>query len=155
MRKIGLILFAAVTFAVAAGDPPGLVQWTSSELLGLDGQLAQKLSPQKVAHQPLRDFGTHSATMVHRQGDGEAEVHEKVSDVFIVRSGEGTLVVGGKVIGGKNTEPGEIRGKSIQGGVSKKIAVGDIINIPVNTPHQTLVRPGQRITIFVVKVKAP
>ncbi len=63
-------------------------------------------------------------------------------------------MVGGKVIGGKSTGPGELRGTSIQGGVSKKLAAGDIVNIPVKTPHQTLVKAGQKITYFVVKVKA-
>ena len=57
-------------------------------------------------------------------------------------------------IGAKSTGPGELRGTSIQGGVCKTLAAGDIVNIPAKTPHQTLVKAGQKITYFVVKVKA-
>ena len=92
--------------------------------------------------------------MAHRETDGEAEIHEGLSDVFFVISGEATLVVGGKAIGLKTTGPGELRGTSIQGGVSKKLGAGDVVNIPPKTPHQTLVKAGQKITYFVVKVKA-
>ena len=154
MKKTGLLLLLLAGFAVAAGDPPGFTIWKSSDLKALEQQMVQKLGPTKGATQQLIDFGTHLTMMAHRQTDGEAEIHEGVTDVFYVLSGEATLVVGGKVIGGKSTGPDELRGTSIQGGVSKKLAAGDIVNIPVKTPHQTLVQAGQKITYFVVKVRA-
>jgi mannose-6-phosphate isomerase-like protein (cupin superfamily) len=154
MRRTGLFVLVLAGFAVAAGDPPGFTLWKASDLKAYEQQMVQKLGPQKAATQQLTDFGTHLTMMAHRQTDGEAEIHEGVSDVFYVISGEGTLVVGGKVIGAKSTGPGELRGTSIQGGVPKKLAAGDIVNIPAKTPHQTLVKAGQKITYFVVKVKA-
>ena len=154
MKKTGLFLVVLAGFVVAAGDPPGFTHWKAADLKAYEQQMVKKLGPTKGATQQLIDFGTHLTMMAHRQTDGEAEIHEGVTDVFYVLSGEGTLVVGGKVIGGKSTGPGELRGTSIQGGVSKKLAAGDIVNIPVRTPHQTLVKAGQQITYFVVKVKA-
>lgn len=154
MRRTGLFVLVLAGFAMAAGDPPGFTVWKASELKALEQQMEKKLGPTKAATQQFTDFGTHLTMMAHRQTDGEAEIHEGVTDVFYVLSGEATLVVGGTVIGAKSTGPGEIRGTSIQGGVSNKIAAGDIVNIPVKTPHQTLVKAGQKVTYFVVKVKA-
>jgi hypothetical protein len=71
-------------------------------------------------------------------------------DVIFVTSGEGTLVIGGTVVEPRTTAPGEIRGKSITGGVSKKMAVGDVFHIPVKVPHQMLV--PKSLTFEVVKV---
>jgi mannose-6-phosphate isomerase-like protein (cupin superfamily) len=153
VRQIGVVFLALAGFALAAGDPPGFALWTSSDLKGYEQQLIQKLGPQKAATQQFNDFGTHLVMMAHRQTDGEAEIHETNSDVFVVESGEATLVVGGNVVGARSTGPGEVRGKSIEGGVAKRIAAGDIVNIPPHTPHQTLVRAGQRVTYLVVKVK--
>jgi mannose-6-phosphate isomerase-like protein (cupin superfamily) len=153
MKIKGLLVLLLAGFAVAAGDPPGFKLWTPSDLKTYEKQMAQKLGPTKAATQQLIDFGTHLTMMAYRETDGEAEVHEGVSDIFYVISGDATLVVGGKAIGLKSTGPGELRGTSIQGGVSKKLAAGDIVNIPAKTPHQTLVKSGQKVTYFVVKVK--
>ena len=87
---------------------------------------------------------------VRRDGDGEAEVHETQVDVIFVKSGEATLVVGGTVVEPRTTAPGEIRGKSIKGGTSKKMAPGDVIHIPAKIPHQMLV--PKALTFEVVKV---
>lgn len=48
--------------------------------------------------------------VIHRESSGQAEWHEKQADLFIVESGEATLVVGGTVVDPKTTEPNEIRG---------------------------------------------
>ena len=52
--------------------------------------------------------------MAHREGSGEAELHETQADVFVVQSGEATLVIGGTVVDPKTTVPNEIRGPSIK-----------------------------------------
>jgi mannose-6-phosphate isomerase-like protein (cupin superfamily) len=88
--------------------------------------------------------------VIRREGDGEAEVHDKQVDVIFVTSGEGTLVIGGTIVEPRTTAPGEIRGKSITGGISKKMSVGDVFNIPVKIPHQMLV--PKLLTFEVLKV---
>ena len=154
MRKTGFLLIVLTGFALAAGVPPGFVQWTASDVKTVEQHLIQSLGSQQFDSQVLKDFGTHSVQMVYRTGSGEAEIHENLTDVMMVRSGEATLVVGGKAVGARSTAPGEIRGSSIEGGSSRKVAAGDIINIPANTPHQTLLAPGRQVTMLVLKVKA-
>ena len=91
--------------------------------------------------------------LAHREGDGEVEVHDKMADVFYVVSGEASLIVGGTVVGGHPTTPGEIRGTSITGGEKKMLGTGDAVHIPAKMPHQMLVANGKKITYFVVKVE--
>ena len=149
-----LILVFALSLPLAAAEPAGFADWSGPELKGSGKKLAPKMSPQKVATEQLGKWGNHSTMMAYRESDGEAEIHEKVTDIFIVQGGEAILIVGGKVIGGKSTAPGEIRGKSIQGGVKQKLAPGDVVHIPANTPHQTLLAPGSKsINYMIVKIE--
>ena len=152
MRHILSVLFAAALLSVTAAEPPGFVFWKSTDLKSYTEKLAPKVNEKKFANEQIASWGNHSAMMVYRKGDGEAEVHEKTVDVFVVQEGRGTLVIGGKVVGGKQTGPGEIRGASIQGGVNKPLAPGDVVHIPANIAHQVLVAPGAEITYLILKV---
>jgi mannose-6-phosphate isomerase-like protein (cupin superfamily) len=147
MRLVLLLLATALL----AKDPDGFDHWSSSELKAYGAKLAPKMNAQKSASQDLAAFGTHWFSVSHREGNGEAEVHEHVADVFVVESGQATLIIGGTVVNGRTTAPGEIRGASIQGGEQHKLAPGDIIHIPANTPHQLLV--SKKFTYFVMKVQ--
>jgi mannose-6-phosphate isomerase-like protein (cupin superfamily) len=154
MRKTAVVLCSFAGLVVAAGDPAGFVLLKSSDLKSIDKQLGQKLTPQKTATQQFDNFGSHSMLIAHMEGSGQAEIHENVTDVFIIQSGEANLTVGGKVLGGQTTAPGEVRGTSIEGGVTRRLGAGDIVNIPAGTPHHTQVEPGQKVSYFVVKVRA-
>ena len=151
MKIIALALLAAAA-ALPAGDPAGFMLWKGSDLRAMSKTLSPKINAQKIAGQPFGTFGNHNFAISHREGNGEAELHAVVNDVFIVESGEATLVVGGKVVNGKTTGPNEIRGSSISDGVTKKLAVGDVVHIPANTPHQLMVESGKHFTYFVIKI---
>ena len=105
----------------------------------------------KSGGEGIGNWGNHTAMVSRRTGDGEAEVHEQFVDIFIVQSGEGTLVLGGKVVGPKTTGPGEIRGASLEGGERYPMLPGAIAHIPANTPHQILVQ--KEFMAVIVKVK--
>ena len=74
--------------------------------------------------------------LAYREATGSAEVHEHEADIFVVESGEATIVTGGKLVDGHAQKPGEIRGTSIDGGERHPLAAGDIIHIPAGVPHQ-------------------
>jgi mannose-6-phosphate isomerase-like protein (cupin superfamily) len=151
MRSLALALLLAAA-ALPAGGPAGFELWRSGDLQSFQKRLSPKINAQKVATEALASFGNHSFLMAHREGDGEAELHETQNDVMVIESGEATLVVGGTVVAPKTTAPHEIRGPSIQGGEKRMLAAGDIVHIPVKTPHQMLVPSGKQITYFVVKI---
>jgi mannose-6-phosphate isomerase-like protein (cupin superfamily) len=151
MRLIVIALFTA-GFALPAGDPTGFSMWKASELKGFSKSLAPKMDEQKLASQVLTNFGNYTFQVAHREATGIAEFHATQADIFFVQSGEATLVVGGEVVDGKTTAPNEIRGPSIKNGVEKKLAAGDVVTIPVKTPHQLKLAPGKEFTYFVVKI---
>jgi mannose-6-phosphate isomerase-like protein (cupin superfamily) len=70
----------------------------------------------------------------------------------LIRSGEGAVLVGGKIVDGKPSGAGEVRGRAIEGGTRYPIAAGDILYIPANTVHQFFIEPGQSFTAMVVKI---
>jgi len=105
---------------------------------------------------PERHLGTErlidSMFVAYRNGNGEAELHEKLADLMLIHSGEGVVLIGGKMIEGKSSGPDEMRGKSIEGGTKYPIAAGDTLYIPANVVHQFIVEPGKGFTAMVVKV---
>src|SRR3979411_2262221 len=76
---------------------------------------------------------------------GVAAVHFKVSEIYHVMDGAGTLVTGGTMVNAKPSAAGGISvrledgpgasGTGIEGGVSRKIKAGDVVIIPAGVPH--------------------
>jgi glc operon protein GlcG len=85
-----------------------------------------------------------------RDGPGEAEVHEQDTDVFYVVKGTATFVAGGKLVDGKATGPGEVRGARLEGGEARQLAPGDVVVVPAGTPHWFQSVPGP-FEYYVVK----
>jgi mannose-6-phosphate isomerase-like protein (cupin superfamily) len=154
MRAFAIAILTAAAALPAGSGPAGFELWKSGDLQAFEQKLSPKMNAQKVATQPLGSYGNHNFLMAHREGSGEAELHETQADVMVVESGEATLVVGGTVVDPKTTAPHEIRGPSIKGGEKKSLAAGDVVHIPVKVPHQMLVESGKQITYFVVKIDA-
>jgi mannose-6-phosphate isomerase-like protein (cupin superfamily) len=150
MKKLLPLL---ILIPIFAADPPGFTLWKASDLKTEEKKLAGKMSDKHVASETLQTFGNHYTMLAHRDGDGEVEVHDKVADVFYIVSGEASLIVGGTVVGGHTSAPGETRGTSITGGEKKTLGAGDAVHIPAKVPHQMLVASGKKITYFVVKVE--
>lgn len=87
----------------------------------------------------------------HREKGGQAEIHDKETDVFYVYDGAATFVTGGAIIGGKSTKPGQHLGTGIKGGQTHQLKKGDVIVIPAGTPHWFKEVP-QSVSYYVVKV---
>ncbi len=99
--------------------------------------------------------GTGRNYMVHtsrRATPGQAEIHTRDTDIIYVLEGSATLVTGGTAVGAKETEADELRGSAIDGGVTRRIAKGDVITIPAGTPHWFKDVPGP-IAYYTVKVR--
>jgi mannose-6-phosphate isomerase-like protein (cupin superfamily) len=149
MKKVIVLLTLVPVFAA---DPAGFVIWKAHDLADFDKKLGPKMNDKKVATEQLSNFGNHSTMVAHREG--EAEVHDKMADLFVCQSGTATLIIGGTVPGGKVTATGETRGPSVQGGERKTLGPGDIVHIPAGVPHQLLVAKGTKFNYFVMKVES-
>jgi quercetin dioxygenase-like cupin family protein len=90
----------------------------------------------------------------HRDKAGQVEVHDHEMDVIYVIDGTATFVTGGKIVGGKNSRPGQWLGTDITGGATQKLVKGDVIVVPAGTPHWFKEVPST-ISYYVVKVIKP
>ena len=79
------------------------------------------------------------------------EIHANEGDLFYVIEGRSTQVLGGEVIGGKDTGPGQIRGSSIEGGQSYQLGKGDVMWVPAGMPHWFPEMP-EALSYLLVKV---
>ena len=153
--KIGLtmLLLTAIT-PLAAQE--GFVYWPAAKIKGYPAALKAKASAGKkgaVASEQLGNQGNFTFMVARRDQHGEPEVHANWNDIFIAQDGEATLLYGGKVEGGRETQPGETRGGKIVGGAAQKLAAGDMAVIPAGMPHQTNVDAGKSFTYMVIKVE--
>ena len=133
MKSIPLLLVLTSASALIAADPEGFAMYKGSEIAAR--AKATKLDEYKAGLDRVANWGNHALLIVRREGDGAVEIHETQVDVITVISGEGTLVIGGTVVDGKTTAPNEIRGKSVNGGIRKQMAVGDVFHIPAKVPR--------------------
>ena len=91
-----------------------------------------------------------------RHADGVPEQHDNIVDVVIVQSGEGALLLGGKMVNPKaGSGAGEYLGTGIDGAEQRPLGPGDIVHIPPKIPHSFLVPKGKHITYVLVKFPAP
>jgi mannose-6-phosphate isomerase-like protein (cupin superfamily) len=148
------VFVTAVAFtALVAQAAPGQVRvWKAAELTDRGNVLAQKLDAQKVASEVVATDGNRTFMVAHREGSGQAELHDKQADVMMISVGEVTMVYGGTIVDGKTTAPGETRGASIRGGTEVKLGPGDVLHIPARVAHQMKLEPGKKVTYFVTKV---
>ncbi len=70
-----------------------------------------------------------------RDKAGQVEVHENWTDIMYVMGGDATFVTGGKLMNGKTTAPGEIRGDDVEGGQTYHLQKGAFLVIPAGVPH--------------------
>jgi glc operon protein GlcG len=84
---------------------------------------------------PLLEVDGYKVHASRREKPGLVEVHEHETDVVYVLEGTATLVTGGRLVDPKVIAPGEIRATDVVGGETRRLAKGDVVIIPPNTPH--------------------
>jgi mannose-6-phosphate isomerase-like protein (cupin superfamily) len=100
---------------------------------------------------PLLENDAYKVHASRRETAGQAEVHERDTDLIYVLEGSATLVTGGRVVEGRSVAEGEVRGSAIEGGQAREIAAGDVVVVPNGVPHwfQSVRGP---VLYYVVKV---
>ena len=155
MRLLSLVtltLFAVPAFAQSKSD---VIYWPASTLGGYSATLKGRQGEKKTvsASEILSDLGNHKFEILRRDGSGAGELHHNWTDIFIVQSGEATILYGGSIEDAKDTGNGEIRGPKHVGGKSQKVSAGDILVMPPGVAHQTIVEPGKFFFTLIVKVQ--
>ena len=116
-----------------------------------DASSAPEIAPHVLVKYYVNTPG-YGALTVYRNAPAAAELHKGMMDLWYVVKGSGELVTGGSMVNGHETELGEVRAPSLEGGASRHIAPGDFVVIPANVPHWLRSLDGKEIIYLVVKV---
>jgi len=153
MKTIAWTCVAALlAFPVSAADPQGFALWRASDLKVHDAALSKHVGDDHSSRETLADYKSHRFRMLYRDADGNPEQHDAIIDIVFVQSGEGTLVLGGTMLGRRTTGPGESVGTRLDGGERHALGTGDIVHIPAGIPHSFLVPSGKHITYVLLKI---
>ena len=155
MKTAAWLCAAALLAApMSAADPPGFALWRAGDLERHDTALSTHIGEDHSSRETLADYKGHRFRMLYRDADGNPEQHDAIIDIVFVRSGEGTLVLGGTMIGRRATAAGESVGTRLEGGERHALGAGDIVHIPAGIPHSFLVPSGKHITYVLLKIPA-
>jgi quercetin dioxygenase-like cupin family protein len=156
MKAAARVVAALLMLAPALdAQPPQFGLWSAAELTRRDAALSTKVGADHSARETLADYGHHRFRFLYRDADGAPEQHDAIVDVVFVKSGEGTLQLGGEMIGRRaGSGAGEYLGTRLEGGARHPLGPGDVVHIPAGIPHAFLVPKGQHITYVLVKFPA-
>ena len=96
---------------------------------------SERKEGQPTVAEPMLELGSYDGHLEYRASVGNAAVHEKEAELFYVIDGSATLTTGGKLANEERTDAANLSGSAIEGGTPRKIAKGDWILVPENTPH--------------------
>ncbi len=120
--------------AQTASDPTSFAG--SADVRARIGSLEKTMKPgQGFAMAPLVQADGTSASLEYWKAPGKPAVHPDEAEYATVMAGSGTLVSGGTLVAPKLRFPGLVEGDRIEGGTTRKLAVGDVFLIPAGTPH--------------------
>ena len=145
------------------GRQGDVVYWSGESVTKAHTSLSAAADAGKPFNDP-RDYvvlpatPTHAYNFLHRRmsANGQppgVEYHQANTDIYFIVAGTGTVMTEGTI---ENREPipgrpGEDRGTLIKNGRGLKVKAGDVINMPPNTPHQSIPDP-KGFSYMLVKV---
>lgn len=117
--------------------------------------IGDSLAPAASRTAQLAQGAGYTYAVTHRDSTGGLELHAAWTDVFVIESGSATELSGGRMVGARESTPGEWRGGHAEGGTRAALHPGDVVVIPAGTPHQMILAPGERVTYLAFKVARP
>ena len=98
-----------------------------------------------------------SIAMLRRtRPETSALIHDRVTEIYQIREGSGTLVTGGSLEGAQRTDltrlnAGPSQTGTHKGGDSRHVKPDDVIIVPAGTPHRFSALDGPSITYLVYR----
>ncbi len=131
-----LLAFALPAMAQEKAPPPAKLFAGSAEV---DAALAKVRAEKKPGNNVvvLVSVGPYPAALEYRipGAPPSASIHKAQAEFIYVVAGGCTLITGGSLTDPKDNGA-NVGGSGIAGGSSRKVAKGDYIMVPPNTPHQ-------------------
>jgi mannose-6-phosphate isomerase-like protein (cupin superfamily) len=133
MPTVGLSLAAFAALVVVQRPVPAAENGISTPTY-VDSQRVLDNFDKKNAN-PLIPGDAYNVQTNKRTANGNIEIHEKETDIFYIIDGSATIVVGGTAVEPRQTRPGQMTARDIQGGANYNLKKGDVLVIPAGTPH--------------------
>lgn len=130
MKKTSLITLFVLLGACAMAQqpiPPARYVDAADLSQSVEATLAERINMGVGTVSTADDYRIN---LIHRTRAATAIVHEVGTELHYITAGGGTLVTGGIVVRPDPEGPGYI-----DGGLARKVSVGDAILIPRGTPH--------------------
>lgn len=157
IRFLALSLLAAAAVTARAADPAPIQTFMNSKaIMGLiDKAKADRKGDAPLVAEPILLMAPYRAQLEYRPATAPAALHEKDAELMVVLQGTGNIVTGGKLIGEKRANANNLTGTSIADGKSQAVAVGDMLIVPANVPHQVIPTGGAPIVLMTMHVPHP
>jgi mannose-6-phosphate isomerase-like protein (cupin superfamily) len=128
----GLLSLALAGFAAAqqpapaAAPRPEKTFISAAEVQALMAAAIEKKPAQNNYGQPLLTLAPYNINLEYRHDTGAAGgvAHKGEDELIAILDGTATMIIGGTIVNGK-----------IEGGKEQKVAKGDFVIVPENTPH--------------------
>ncbi len=96
------------------------------------------------------------AVLRRTRAETNALIHNRVTEIYQITEGSGTLVTGGSLEGAQPTDltrlnAGPSQSGTHKGGDSRHVKPNDVIIVPAGTPHRFSVLDGASITYLVFR----
>jgi mannose-6-phosphate isomerase-like protein (cupin superfamily) len=141
--RLVLCLLVLLTPAVGAAQtppaaPPLNLFMSAADVTAMIAKAKTSRGPEQANYsQPILRLAPYAANLEYRVAglNANATIHETEAEMFYVVEGSGTVVTGGTLQNGRRTNPTNQAGSGIEGGTRRRLAKGDFIMVPQNTPH--------------------
>ena len=163
---VALLGTVSRTSDLLAGPAPQGASATYVTTAEIDAALKQMPPGSTTYDKPLKtvDVGPYKVTIVILRripkagSEDSGLVHNRVTEVYEILSGSGTLETGGRIVNGQPVDlTSEAAGPSvrgvIEGGASHEVGPNDVIVIPPGMPHRFSKLSGT-ITYLVSRIEA-
>jgi len=139
-----LVLTAVCGLAVGdglfaqGGSAPAKTFASAAEVEAMIDKAKSERKPDQANFiQQIVRLAPYNANLEYRVAgiDTPATQHETEAELVFVVDGAATFVSGGKLMEATRTNPTNFAGKDVEGGTPQRIAKGDYVFIPENTPH--------------------
>ena len=131
-----LALACGTAFAQETARPTKLYA-SSAEVKALIAKAKAEHKDGNTVELVVNDEG-YPFQLEYRTSTTPPSIHPANAELIEIIEGSCTLITGGKLVGPKPAAAGAMTqgGTAIEGGTSRKVAKGDYILVPANTPHQ-------------------
>jgi mannose-6-phosphate isomerase-like protein (cupin superfamily) len=138
--KVLLAVLVSVSGTVASAQAPTpapaspATTVSAADVAAMIAKAGAERKDQPLIAQSMIRLAPYNVSLEYRASVGNAAVHETEAEFFYVVDGAATMVTGGTLT--DSTRNGSnLTGKTIQGGVSRRIAKGDFVMVPEGVPH--------------------